>query len=76
MNNYILLLTNGEFASFNQTMERDVDVIPAPAHLADGFLTLEEARKHTRGINTGVDGVFTIHSEYKVELILKVYSLE
>lgn len=76
MGEYVLLLTNGEFASFNQTGDRDVDVVPVSIHSAEVFQSLDEARSSAKEIQDGAEGEFKIDSDYKVQSILKVYSAE
>lgn len=76
MGGYVLLLTSGEFASLNQTGDRDVDVIPVSIRSAEVFQSLDEARKSAKGIQDGVKGEFEIYSDYKVQAVLKMYSVE
>lgn len=76
MEYYVLLLTNGDFVSYDQVGNDEVDVIPCIFKDTVTFPTLDEARLASKGINTGIDGEFKIYSKYKVESILKAYSLE
>lgn len=76
MDDYILLLNNGDFVSFEQTSETEVEVIPTTYYDATTLPTLDEARALAKGINERKDGKFSIYSDYNVVRILKNYSVE
>ena len=76
MEHYILLLENGQFATFEQVSNDEVEVIPVPHKYAHPFPTLEEAREDAKGINKGKVRGFTFYTESKVVSIMKVYGIE
>lgn len=76
MGDYILLLTNGKFVSYDQISGNEVNVVPTTYNDANTFPTLDEARQAAKGIKDGKDGKFNVYGDYKVQAILKNYSLE
>lgn len=76
MGDYILLLSNGDFVSIEQTTECEVEIIPTTYYDAMSLPTLDEAMALAKGINERKDGKFTVYSDYNVVRILKNYSIE
>lgn len=76
MEYYILLLSNGDFVSYEQTGDYEIDVISATYYDAHMFPTLDEAKVAAKRINERIDGEFSIFSAFDVVRILKNYSVE
>lgn len=69
---YAIKLSSEKYAKFNQYDETDVDVISTELQNAELFDTKENAERHAKDINFGVNEIFAFYTEYKAVAVVEV----
>ena len=76
MGYYILMLENGQFVSYEQISDKELEVVTVSYPYADKFPTLKEAQDEAKAINKGESECFKVNSILNVEAIMEVHDVE